>query len=64
MVKILIEKGLDPTIHDNHGKLATEYARKAKFTEIADYLAAEVKKIKDTNKISSDQPVMDSSQQA
>lgn len=43
--------GLDPTIPDDNNKLATEYAKKAKFTEIADYLASEVKKVRELQKM-------------
>lgn len=38
MCKALIDLGSDPTISDNYKKLATDYARKAKFADVADFL--------------------------
>lgn len=44
MCKALIERGCDPTVHDTHNKTAVEYARRARYHEVTDYLVAEVKK--------------------
>lgn len=51
MCKALIERGADVTHTDNQGKTAIQYARKAKFNEVADYLSAELKRIKEVNKM-------------
>jgi hypothetical protein len=39
MCQLLIEKGADITILDMSNKTVVEYAKKAKFLEVADYLA-------------------------
>jgi hypothetical protein len=39
MCKTLIEKGADITHMDIHQKSAAEYAKKAKFTEVSEYLS-------------------------
>lgn len=47
MCKALIEKGCDPTHHDSHNKTAVEYARRARYHEVTEYLSAEVKRAKE-----------------
>lgn len=50
MAMKLIEKGADVTMTDATNKTAVEYAKKAKFNEVADYLAGELRKIKEVSK--------------
>ncbi len=50
MAMKLIEKGADVTMTDSSNKTAVEYAKKAKFNEVADYLAGELRKIKEVSK--------------
>jgi ankyrin repeat protein len=47
LCKMLIEKGADVNHLDNSGKTAVEYARKAKFMDVAEYLNNELKRTKD-----------------
>lgn len=51
MCKLLIEKGADLTHLDSNGKMAIEYAKKAKFMDVADYLGAELKKIREQSRV-------------
>lgn len=50
MAKTLIEKGADVTLQDSHGKNVMEYAKKAKFPELTQYLTTEFKKVKEIGK--------------
>ena len=50
MASLLLERGADITLLDSYNKTAVEYARKAKFMELADFLNAQLKKIKDASK--------------
>ena len=50
MTKLLLEKGADLTDVDSSNKTVVEYAKKAKFLELAEYLGNELKKLKDQNK--------------
>ena len=54
MCKLIVEKGADITHQDKSGKGPVEYAKKAKFNEVADYLSGELKKVRDSMK--SDDP--------
>jgi hypothetical protein len=47
LCKLLIEKGADVTHLDSLGKTAVEYARKAKFVDVAEYLNNELRRSKD-----------------
>jgi ankyrin repeat protein len=47
MCKALIERGCDVTHHDSHNKTAVEYARRARYHEVTEYLANEVKKARE-----------------
>lgn len=50
MATLLLERGADITLLDSYNKSAVEYARKAKFVELADFLNAELKRVKDLGK--------------
>lgn len=44
MVKLLVEKGADIQHTDSNNKTAVDVARKAKQTEVAEFLATELKR--------------------
>ena len=50
MCKLLIEKGADLTLLDMANKTVVEYAKKAKYHELADFLSGELKKVRELNK--------------
>lgn len=50
--KVLIEKGADVSHTDSNGKTAVEFARKAKYTEVADFLGGELRRMRDVGKFS------------
>lgn len=50
--RALLEKGADVAHTDNNGKTAVEFARKAKYTEVADFLAGELRRVREVNKFS------------
>lgn len=54
MCKLLIDKGTDITLLDLSNKTVVEYAKKAKFTELAEYLSSELKKVREANKAAED----------
>lgn len=56
MATLLIEKGADITITDSSNKTAVDYAKKAKFTDVAEFLSNEYKKYKDFNRPSAEEP--------
>lgn len=43
MCKLLLEKGADITHHDSSRKTAVEYAKRAKYIDVAEYLDKELK---------------------
>lgn len=49
MCKLLVENGCDVSHHDAHNKTAVEYARRARYHEVTEFLAAQTKKAKDSN---------------
>jgi ankyrin repeat protein len=52
LCRILIEKGADIGHIDSTGKSAIEFAKKAKFNEVADLLASELKRLREVGKFS------------
>ena len=51
----MIEKGADPLIADGHKKLASDIAKKAKYSEVAEFLQNEIRKLKNEGKIEQSQ---------
>lgn len=47
MAALLVEKGADVTVTDSSNKTVVDYAKKAKFSDVADYLANQLKKYRD-----------------
>ena len=62
MCRALVDKGCDVNHVDSSGKTAVEYAKKMKYQEVADYLAAEAKKHKELARNQSQNHIQESSQ--
>lgn len=50
MASLLLSRGADIGFLDANNKTAVEYARKAKFYELGDFLNAELKRVKEVSK--------------
>ena len=51
MCKALVQRGCNPNHLDSHKKTPVEYAKKARFQQVADYLSMEAKKSQEQSKM-------------